>query len=72
MRLDGRKYIQSMKSAWLFKHSELKARVLSACLKWNNKGHNMNKHTQTHTDVHTQAPSFNFQRSEPWKGFKED
>ena len=70
--LDGIQYIQT---AWIFKNSELKARVIPIFLEWNNKGHKTNKHiqthththTHTHTDVHTQTPLFNIKQSELWK-----
>ena len=45
MRLDGRKGIRSVKVAWSFLHTELKASVLPL-LEGNNKRRKTNTHTQ--------------------------
>ena len=52
MRLDGKKDIRSVKSAWSVLHAELKSRVLLPLL-GNNKGRKINIHTHTHTHTHT-------------------
>ena len=52
MRSDGRKDIQSVKSAWSILHSDFKANVLPS-LEGSNKRHKTNTHTDTHRHTHT-------------------